>query len=186
MSCETRTALSTANGPEHKCLIVTQSGTNQWHGSAYEFLRNNDLDARNFFDVGAAPPFQRNQFGASLGGPIQTDKTFFFANYEGLRQNLHQTSETFVPAADARNGTLVPLGSSCPAAQIAACAAVVQQLLDLWPLAERPGTHATERKPERHCSVVQQPAADHSGGFWHRSDGSRFLRERHAQRRVYH
>ncbi len=124
--------------PGAQVSIVTQSGTNQWHGSAYEFLRNNDLDARNFFDVDSAPPFQRNQFGASLGGPIQTDKTFVFANYEGLRQNLHQTSETFVPAADARNGTLVPLGSSCSAAQVAACAAVVNQLLNLWPLANGP------------------------------------------------
>lgn len=124
--------------PGAQVSIITQSGTNRWHGSAYEFLRNNDLDARNFFDVGSAPPFQRNQFGASLGGPIQTDKTFVFANYEGLRQNLHQTSETFVPAADARNGTLVPLGSSCAPAQVAACAAVVSQLLNLWPLANGP------------------------------------------------
>jgi hypothetical protein len=124
--------------PGAQVSIVTQSGTNRWHGSGYEFLRNNDLDARNFFDVTAAPPFQRNQFGASIGGPIQTDKTFVFANYEGLRQNLHQTSETFVPAADARNGTLVPLGSSCTAAQRAACAAVVNQLLNLWPVANGP------------------------------------------------
>ena len=96
------------------------------------------MDARNFFDVAAAPPFQRNQFGASIGGPIQTDKTFVFANYEGLRQNLHQTSETFVPAADARNGTLVPLGSSCTAPQKVACAAIVTQLLNLWPVANGP------------------------------------------------
>jgi hypothetical protein len=127
--------------PGAQVSIITQSGTNRWHGSVYEFLRNNDLDARNFFDVGSAAPFQRNQFGASLGGPIQTDKTFVFANYEGLRQNLHQTSETFVPAADARNGTLVPLGSSCAPAQMAACAAVVNQLLNLWPLAN--GTELT-------------------------------------------
>ncbi len=137
--------------------IVTQSGTNQWHGSAYEFLRNNDLDARNFFDVVSAPPFQRNQFGASLGGPIQTDKTFFFSNYEGLRQNLHQTSETFVPAADARNGTLVPLGSSCPAAQIAACAAVVTQLLDLWPLANGPELTLPNGNPSGIAALLSSP-----------------------------
>jgi hypothetical protein len=125
--------------PGAQVSIVTQSGTNHLHGSAYEFLRNNDLDSRNYFDVGSAPPFQRNQFGASLGGPIAKDKTFFFANYEGFRQDLHQTSVTFVPAADARNGTLVTLGSSCPtatpSATVAQCGAVVQKLLTLWPTA---------------------------------------------------
>jgi len=89
--------------PGGQVSIVTQSGTNQWHGSIFEFLRNNALDARNFFDAGAsAPPFQRNQFGASAGGPIQKDKTFVFFNYEGFRENLHQTSVAYVPDAQAR------------------------------------------------------------------------------------
>jgi hypothetical protein len=124
--------------PGAQVVIVTQSGTNQWHGSVFEFLRNNALDAPNFFDVGSAPPFQRSQFGASLGGPIQKEKTFLFSNYEGFRQNLHQTSVTLVPADDARNGTLVSFGSSCPAAQQAQCATMVQQLLNLWPSANGP------------------------------------------------
>src|SRR5947209_9057898 len=64
---------------------VTRSGTNQLHGDAYEFLRNDKLDARNFFD-GQKPPFRRNQFGAAAGGPIRRDRTFIFGNYEGLRQ----------------------------------------------------------------------------------------------------
>src|SRR5712691_11828105 len=69
--------------------IVTSSGTNQWHGSAFEFLRNSALDARNFFDATiGAPPFKRNQFGGSLGGPIKKDKAFLFGNYEGFRQRL--------------------------------------------------------------------------------------------------
>src|SRR5579863_9512521 len=68
--------------PGAQVLIITQSGSNQWHGSAFEFLRNNALDAANFFDPGSPPPFQRNQFGASDGGPIRKDKTFFFVNYE--------------------------------------------------------------------------------------------------------
>src|SRR5262249_54957955 len=72
--------------------IVTQPGSHQWHGSVYEYLRNNTLDAPNYFDQGAAPPFQRNQFRAALGGPIQKDNKFFFVNYEGFVQNLHQTS----------------------------------------------------------------------------------------------
>ena len=88
--------------PGAQVMIITQSGSNQWHGAVFEFLRNNALDAPNFFDQGSAPPFQRNQFGASLGGPIRKDATFFFANYEGFRQRLHQTSASFVPDAASR------------------------------------------------------------------------------------
>jgi hypothetical protein len=84
---------------------ITRSGTNQIHGSAYEFLRNNDLDARQFFDT-TTPPFRRNQFGASVGGPIQKQKTFFFANYEGLRQFEGTTVVNLVPSQGARNGIL--------------------------------------------------------------------------------
>src|SRR5262245_45061368 len=69
---------------------VSKSGTNSFHGSVYEFLRNNALDARNFFELKSAAPFRRNQFGASVGGPVKENKTFFFFNYEGLRQHLDQ------------------------------------------------------------------------------------------------
>ncbi len=103
--------------PGGQVVIVTQSGTNQWHGTAFEFLRNNVLDAPNFFDPGDAPPFRRNQFGASMGGPVQKDKTFLFGNYEGFRQSLQQTSATFVPDAASR----------------AAAVPSVQPLLNLWP-----------------------------------------------------
>ncbi len=109
--------------PGGQVIIVTQSGSNQWHGAVFEFLRNNALDAPNFFDQGSAPPFQRNQFGASAGGPLRADKTFLFANYEGFRQHLHQTSVAFVPGLAAR----------------AAAAASVQPLLNLWPTPP-PGT----------------------------------------------
>jgi len=104
--------------PGGQINIVTQSGSNQWHGSVYEFLRNNALNARNYFDPpGTTPPFQRNQFGGALGGPIKKDKTFFFLNYEGLAQNLHQTSVAFVPSLASR----------------AAAAPSVVPLLNLWP-----------------------------------------------------
>src|SRR6184192_3159360 len=83
--------------PGGQVTIVTQSGANQWHGSAFEFLRNNALDAPNFFDMGSVPGFQRNQFGVSAGGATKKDRTFVFANYEGYRQNLHQTSVQLVP-----------------------------------------------------------------------------------------
>src|SRR5262249_46545960 len=72
--------------PGAQVVILTQSGTNQWHGSVFEFVRNNDFDAPNFFDRGGPPLFQRNQFGISGGGPIRQDKTFLFTNYEGFRQ----------------------------------------------------------------------------------------------------
>jgi len=103
--------------PGAQVLIVTQAGTSNLHGSAYEFLRNNVLDAPNYFDQGSAPPFQRNEFGVSLGGPVRKDKAFVFANYEGYRQNLHQTSVAFVPDLASR-------AKAVPS---------VQPLLDLWP-----------------------------------------------------
>src|SRR5690242_8470930 len=67
--------------------VLTKSGTNQFHGSAFEFLRNNIFNANNWGNTFATPPLHRNQFGASLGGPIVKDKTFFFASYGGLRQH---------------------------------------------------------------------------------------------------
>ncbi|MBO0798949.1 MAG: hypothetical protein J2P31_08995, partial [Blastocatellia bacterium] len=86
----------------------TKSGTNQFHGTAYEFLRNQALDARNFFlrlqPGEKAPSFKRNLFGGSLGGPIVSNKTFFFANYEGLRLRQSVTSLATVPTAAMVNG----------------------------------------------------------------------------------
>jgi hypothetical protein len=79
--------------------VITRSGTNQFHGTAYEYLRNNDFDARNYFDVGAAPPFHQNQFGASIGGPIKRNKMFFFGNYEGFRLIQPQDEYANVPNA---------------------------------------------------------------------------------------
>jgi hypothetical protein len=108
--------------PGGQISIVTQSGGNQMHGSVFEFFRNSALDAANYFDQGGtAPPFNRNQFGASLGGPIQNDKTFFFVNYEGFVQDLNQTSVAFVPNAQAR--------------QDAAPIVKTMGLLNLWPVA---------------------------------------------------
>lgn len=85
---------------------ITKSGSNALHGNAYDFLRNSALDARNYFDGPTIPEFQRNQFGASAGGPIWKDHTFIFADYEGVRQNLGLTSLADVPSLDARNGLL--------------------------------------------------------------------------------
>lgn len=88
---------------------ASRSGTNAFHGSAYEFIRNSKLDARNFFDSAKdssghliVPPFKRNQFGGSAGGAIVKDRTFFFGDYEGFRQGLSTTNIITVPSADAR------------------------------------------------------------------------------------
>ncbi len=107
--------------PGGQITIVTQSGTNAWNGSAFEFLRDSALDAPNYFDAGDTPPFRRNQFGGALGGPLSKNQTFVFGNYEGFRQNLQQTSVAFVPDAQAR----------------ADAAPIVKAmgLLNLWPVA---------------------------------------------------
>ncbi len=100
---------------------VTRSGTNGLHGSAFEFIRNSALDARNFFDGSKVPPFRRNQFGFALGGPVYLprfgeggspigyngkNKTFFFLNYEGWRESLSTTVLNTVPSNAARAGRL--------------------------------------------------------------------------------
>ena len=83
-----------------------KSGTNQFHGSAYEFLRNEKLDAKNFFDDPNSPiaPYKQNQFGFTFGGPIVRNRTFFFADYEGLRIRQAQTVTSFVPTAAQLSG----------------------------------------------------------------------------------
>ena len=106
---------------------ITRSGTNTFHGTAFEYFRNSVLDARNFFDTGSSPPsFRRNQFGGVLGGPIRKDKTFFFVGYEGLRQGLATTLIAIVPNAAARQGIL-------PTGKVPVSPAMVPYL-NLYPL----------------------------------------------------
>jgi outer membrane receptor protein involved in Fe transport len=85
---------------------ITKSGANQFHGDAYYFMRDKVLDARNYFDPTAIPPFHRDQFGASAGFPIKSNKTFFFADYEGIRQRKSDTFHDQVPSAAARAGNM--------------------------------------------------------------------------------
>ncbi len=80
---------------------ITKSGANQFHGAAYWFIREKTFDARNYFDT-TLPPFHRNQFGASGGGPIRKNKTFIFADYEGIRQDKSDTFSNLVPSPTAR------------------------------------------------------------------------------------
>ncbi|MBI3684208.1 MAG: carboxypeptidase regulatory-like domain-containing protein, partial [Acidobacteria bacterium] len=84
--------------------VITKSGTNEWHGSAYEYLRNNALDARNYFATTAAPALRQNQFGASFGGRIVRNRLFFFSNYEGYRRRQERTFVNTVPTLEMRNG----------------------------------------------------------------------------------
>ncbi|HEY2459593.1 MAG TPA: carboxypeptidase regulatory-like domain-containing protein [Candidatus Acidoferrum sp.] len=127
--------------PGGQVVIVTQSGSNNWHGSVFEFLRNSAFDARNFFDQANVPHFSRNQFGGSIGGPIVKDKTFLFANYEGFRQHLNETAVTLVPDANARAGFLpcqivTPKPSPCtgtsPLVNVGVAPGVAP-LFNLWP-----------------------------------------------------
>src|SRR5438046_894658 len=85
--------------------IVTSSGTNQWHGDVFEYLRNSALDAKNFFED-AKGPFKRNQFGGALGGPLKKDKVFVFGNYEGFQQRLAQSTRAIYPDLESRQGLL--------------------------------------------------------------------------------
>jgi len=117
-------------------VVVTQSGANDLHGSVFEFLRNSALDARNFFDQGATPPFRRNQFGGAIGGPIRKNRLFLFGNYEGFRQRLAVSNVSVVPDAQSRLG-LLPNASG----QYTTVANLNRDMLpytSLWPAANGP------------------------------------------------
>ncbi|MFN7923902.1 MAG: TonB-dependent receptor [Bryobacteraceae bacterium] len=122
--------------------VVTRSGSNDLHGTAYEYLRNRLLDARNFFDGASRPKYVRNQFGGSLGGPVHRDRSFFFVNYEALRERHTLTHLAAVPTAAERVGeftrtvldpfTRQPFpGNRVPAARVNPLAPRVLALFDL-------------------------------------------------------
>ncbi len=113
--------------------IVSKSGTNRFHGSAFEFIRNSALDARNYFSS-TTPPFQRNEFGGTVGGPIFKDKTFFFAEYAGLRQHLGEPTVIAVPTTAERGGLVAVNGFNyqVPLNPIS------QQILSRYPLPNQP------------------------------------------------
>jgi len=104
---------------------LTKSGSNAFHGDVYEFLRNSAFDSKNYFDQpGPIPLFHRNQFGAAVGGPIKKDKTFFFADYEGLRENNGVSTQVTVPSLAARRGMLCsrPQDGTCVPHQVTGAA----------------------------------------------------------------
>ena len=132
--------------PGAQVIIVTQSGSNQWHGSVYEFLRNNALDAPNYFDLGSAPLFQRNQFGVASGGPLKKDKTFLFANYEGY------------PAASTPNFGGICTRPGLPCSRRCECEAVAR-------ICGRP-LAASDPDFSGIAQVYSTPSADHRREFW--------------------
>jgi hypothetical protein len=127
--------------------VITQAGTNVLHGSAYEFLRNSAVDARNFFaPPGQAAPFKENQFGAAVGGPVVKDKTFYFLNYDGQRIRNSVAQLFSVPTAAQRTGVFTtaivnPAGGIFPDNTInVALDPVAAAILAKIPLPDLPGT----------------------------------------------
>ena len=115
---------------------VTKSGTNSFHGDAYEFLRNTDLDANNFFlneEGTARPTYKRNQFGGTLGGPVMKDRAWFFISYQGTRETngtslTNSLSTMFLPAY------LGPQRDASSLATLSLCYPGLVDMLILWPL----------------------------------------------------
>lgn len=129
---------------------ITRSGSNELHGTAYEYARNRVFDARNFFDRERNPKFNRHQFGGSLGGPLRRDRTFYFANVDLLRERRGLSRLASVPPAEARGGDLSSLGQPVldpftrqpfPGGVIPAgrLSAVGLRVVNLFPLPNLPG-----------------------------------------------
>jgi hypothetical protein len=139
---------------------VTRAGTNQFHGSAFEFLRNSRLDAKNFFDPGKAPipPFKRNQFGGVIGGPIRQDKTFFFGAFESLIERLGVTGLTSVPDLNARKGLLPTSATDPTLRQIPLHSAIPQYLETLFPL---PNGNSLGGGAAQYLFSLSQPANEY-------------------------
>jgi hypothetical protein len=144
--------------PGAQVIVVSKNGTNQFHGEAFEYIRNNALDAANYFDKPVQangfrrlPAFRRNNFGGGFGGPIKKNRMFFFAAYEGLRQNLGQTVVDLVPGAGCHgpNGdnTGVVTAQACPELGTGAApvtiAPVMKGLLSLYPVPNLPNNQFT-------------------------------------------
>ncbi len=113
--------------------FITKSGTNDFHGSAFDYLRNDKLDARNFFDAAEKSKLRLNQFGASLGGPVWKDKLFFFASYEGLRQH------TSSPIVESTLSAAVRARPDCGNGVTTNCISpAIRPLLGAFPLGQTP------------------------------------------------
>lgn len=156
--------------------VITKSGTNQFHGSLFEYNRNREFAARNFFSP-TNPPFNRNEFGGSLGGPVLLpklyngrNKTFFFASYEGLRERSPRTNQLAVPTVAQRNGDFTGLpavrdplsGAPFPNNQIPTdrISSVSKNLLEYYPLPNIQGTGAAGTGFNNVAVLSNQPQTD--------------------------
>jgi Carboxypeptidase regulatory-like domain/TonB dependent receptor len=135
--------------------VVTRSGSNQFHGSVFEYLRNSALDARQFFDA-KKPQFQQNQFGFAIGGPIRKDKTFIFGDYQGLRIHTATTSILTVPTVLMRAGNFSEVGLAFPGP----IDPVAQKLLALFPLPNIPGAGVSNNLRINPLQVTAQDQLD--------------------------
>ena len=157
--------------PGAQINIVTANGTNAVSRvSATSFCAMTCLDARNFFDYGDIPHFERNVFGGSAGGPIVKDKTFFFGNYEGYRQTLGLSDLTLVPDDTSRANAV----------------ASIQPLLVLWPVANGPEILTASGNPSGIAKAFSNPAPAYSRRFRHRAHGSGCQPERQSRRHIHH
>jgi len=119
---------------------VMKSGSNEFHGTLFGFLRNASLDSKNYFDskTKPIPPFERYQYGGAFGGPILRDKTFFFVSYEGVEQHRSNTTKVIVPSAQARAGTFCTPNNTTPVTYTCTndgVSTAVQPYLNFWPVA---------------------------------------------------
>ena len=117
--------------------LVSKSGTNQFHGDLLEFLRNTNLDARNFFSA-TVPPLQRNEFGGTIGGPIIKNRTFFFFEYAGLRQVSGPPVNVAVPTADERQGKEAVTVNGTPQVLLVPVTPAAQAVLSAYPMPNNP------------------------------------------------
>ena len=160
-------------------VMVSKSGTNTLHGSLFEYFRNSALDARNFFDYKTeaskrrSPPFVRNNFGGSIGGPIRRDATFFFLTYEGLRERLGVTKIVPVPGAGCRgSANAVVTRDACPqlpelagqpaAAQVATVSPVIAPWIPIFQLPNLPGNRHTFPFTQPTNELFAQARGDHN------------------------
>jgi len=135
---------------------ITRSGTNQWHGSVFEYFRNDKLNASNYFDDllnRPDPTYKKNQFGGSFGGPVVRNKAFFFASYEGLRQTIGQTQTITVPDQNARNGVINGVNVGVNAA--------VAPVFQLYPLPTRQTATQAAQGVGQADVINETPADEH-------------------------
>src|ERR1019366_8768697 len=118
--------------------VVTQSGTNEFHGTAFEFVRNSAFDSPGPFDHGTVPSFRRNQFGGAAGGPLKRDRLFLFGNYEGFRQALAVSSVSVVPDPKAMSGQLPDPCTGVYATVTSPNAQKMIPYMSFWPTANGP------------------------------------------------